>query len=60
MPQTSTISYANLASSTQVQTTAAALQARGFNVQVVDTAAQALVKVQELIPTDSKIMTGGS
>lgn len=60
MTQTSTISYTDLASSTRVQTTAAALQSRGFNVHVVDTAAQALAKVQVLIPAGSKIMTGGS
>lgn len=57
---TSTINYTELATSTQVQNTAAAIQARGIKVQVVDTPAQALEMVHQIIPAGAEIMTGGS
>jgi L-lactate utilization protein LutC len=57
---TATLNYAQLASTEQVQRTAAALQARGIKVHVVDTPAQALEKTRQLIPAGAEIMTGGS
>lgn len=56
----STIDYTALASEDQLSQTVAALQARGINVTVVDTAADALNAVTALIPDGAKIMTGGS
>ena len=58
--ETTTINYAELATSEQIQQTIAAVQARGIKVQLVDTAAQALDKVHDLIPAGSEVMTGGS
>jgi L-lactate utilization protein LutC len=57
---TSTLSYTDLATATQVQRTAEAVQARGIKVYIVDSPAQALAKVHDLIPKGSEIMTGGS
>ncbi len=57
---TSTLSYTDLATASQVQQTAEAVQARGIKVHIVDTPAQALEKIHELIPAGSDVMTGGS
>lgn len=57
---TATLNYTDLATPAQVERTAAAVQARGIKVQVVDTPAQALEKVHELVPVGAEIMTGGS
>jgi L-lactate utilization protein LutB len=54
------IDYTALASDEQVLQTAAALKARGFNVEIVDTAAEALEKVRALIPAGASLMTGAS
>jgi L-lactate utilization protein LutC len=55
-----TINYTELATPVQVKQTAAAVEARGIKVHLVDTPAQALEKVHQLIPAGSDIMTGGS
>ncbi len=55
---TSILSYTDLATSTQVKQTAEAVQARGIKVHLVDTPAQALEKVHELVPAGSDLMTG--
>ena len=57
---TTTLNYAELATSEQVQQTVAAVQARGIKVHLVDTPAQALEKIHELVPAGSDLMTGGS
>lgn len=54
------IDYAAPASIERVSQTAAAVQARGINVHVVDTAADALDKIHSLIPAGATIMTGAS
>lgn len=56
----SSVDYTVLASDEQVYQTAAALKARGFNVEIVDTAAEALEKIKALIPDGASIMTGAS
>jgi L-lactate utilization protein LutC len=43
-----------------VEQAAAAIQARGVTVHIVDTAAQALELVKQLIPADASVMTGSS
>ncbi len=55
-----TTDYTQLATSSQIQQTIAAVEARGIKVQLVDTAAQALDKVQQLIPTGASVMTAAS
>jgi len=60
MNSAATINYTELATPTQVQQTIAAVEARGIKVHLVDTPAQALEKVHQLIPAGSDIMTGGS
>jgi hypothetical protein len=55
-----TIDYTALASDEQVLQTAEALKARGINVEIVDTAAEALEKIKTLIPAGASLMTGGS
>jgi len=57
---TSTLSYTDLANSTQLEQTVEAIQARGIKVHVVETPADALAKIHDLIPAGSDIMTGGS
>lgn len=57
---TATINYSQLASTEQVQRAAAAVQARGIKVHVVDTPAQALEKTRQLIPAGADVMTGSS
>lgn len=44
----------------QVEQTAAAVQARGVQVKIVNTGEEALERIQQLIPAQSTIMTGGS
>jgi hypothetical protein len=56
----STIDYTALASEDQLSQTVAALKARGINVTVVDTAADALNAVTALLPDGATIMTGSS
>lgn len=57
---TTPIDYTQLATSDQIQQTIAAVQARGVKVQLVDTAAQALEKVQQLLPDGATVMTAAS
>src|SRR5258706_7568067 len=57
---TATFSYTDLATPAQVEQTAAAVQARGIKVQVVDTQEQALEKIHQLIPAGANVMTGAS
>lgn len=57
---TTPIDYTQLATSAQIQQTVAAVQARGVKVQLVDTAAQALEKVQQLLPDGATVMTAAS
>ncbi|MFN8375700.1 MAG: lactate utilization protein [Anaerolineae bacterium] len=52
--------YATPASAERVSQTAAAVEARGIKVKVVDTAAAALDTVRSLIPAGATIMTGAS
>jgi len=56
----SSVDYIVLASDEQVYQTAAALKARGFNVEILDTAADALEKIKALIPSGASLMTGAS
>lgn len=60
MSNATTLSYTDLATPTQVEQTAAAVQKRGIKVQVVDTPAQALEKIHQLIPAGANVMTGAS
>ncbi len=60
MTAATTLNYAELAPAEQVKQTVAAVEARGIKVHLVDTPAQALEKIHELIPAGSDIMTGGS
>ncbi|MBA3873073.1 MAG: lactate utilization protein [Anaerolineae bacterium] len=55
-----TLNYTDLATDAQVQDTIAAVEARGIKVHLVDTPAQALEKIHELVPAGAEIMTGGS
>ncbi|HEX2618545.1 MAG TPA: lactate utilization protein [Phototrophicaceae bacterium] len=52
--------YTTPVSRDDVLATAAALKARGINVIIVDSAAEAHEKINELIPAGASIMTGGS
>src|SRR3989344_1932174 len=52
--------YNKLASLSAIETTAKALQAKGFEVFVVDTGAAALAKIKELIPAGVSVMNGSS
>lgn len=54
------VDYAAPASSEIVTQTAEALRARGINVEIVDTPAEALAKIESLIPDGATIMTGAS
>jgi hypothetical protein len=49
--------FSTLATDDAIQTTAAALQANGFTVHVVDSGAAARTKVLELIPAGAEVMT---
>ncbi|MBC7870466.1 MAG: lactate utilization protein [Chitinophagaceae bacterium] len=55
-----TINYATPVSYEQVLQTADAVRARGINVEIVDTAAEALEKLTALIPAGATLMTGMS
>ncbi len=55
-----TTDYTQLATPDQIQQTIAAVETRGVKVQLVDTAAEALEKVQGLIPTGVHVMTAAS
>lgn len=55
---TTPIDYNRLAAPEEVAETVEALRTRGFKVQLVDTAAQALAKVHDLIPAGATIMSG--
>jgi L-lactate utilization protein LutB len=52
--------YSTLATSSTVETTAAALAAKGFKVSTVATSAEALQKVISLIPEGKSVMNGAS
>lgn len=54
------IDYAAAAPADQVLQTAAAVKARGINVEIVDTRHEALEKIQALIPAGAALMTGAS
>ena len=60
MNAATTLNYTELATSEQIQQTIAAVQARGIKVHLVDTPAQALEKIHDLVPAGSDLMTGGS
>lgn len=60
MATQTTPNYTQLATSSQIQRTIAAVEARGIKVQLVDTAAEALDKLQSLIPTGERVMTAAS
>jgi hypothetical protein len=49
-----------LVNQTDVEQTAAAISARGIKVAVVETGAEALAHIQQLIPAGAQINTGGS
>ena len=55
-----TTDYTQLATPDQIQLTIAAVETRGVKVQLVNTAAEALAKVQQLIPTGANVMTADS
>jgi len=57
---TPVIDYTTPASAERVSQTAAAVEARGIKVKVVDSAAAALDSVRSLIPSGATIMTGAS
>jgi L-lactate utilization protein LutB len=46
--------------SQNVDATVAVIQSRGIRAEVVDTGAQALERIQQLIPAGAGVMTGGS
>lgn len=54
------VDYTVPATAEQVAQTAAAVQARGINVEIVETAADALAKIEELIPAGAQMMTASS
>jgi len=60
MNSATTIDYTELATPAQIQQTITAIEARGIKVQLVDTGAEALEKIHDLIPAGSDMMTGGS
>jgi L-lactate utilization protein LutB len=55
-----TTDYTQLATPSQIQQTIAAVEKRGIKVQLVDNTAQALEKVQQLIPAGVNLMTAAS
>ena len=59
-PVTPTIDYSSLASPETVARTVEALRARGIKVTIVDTSAEALAKIYEIIPSGATIMLGMS
>ncbi|MEO8606403.1 MAG: lactate utilization protein [Chloroflexota bacterium] len=46
--------------SQNIDSTVAAIQSRGIQAEVVETGAQALERIQQLIPEGARVMTGGS
>jgi L-lactate utilization protein LutB len=52
--------YDELASQDVINRTKKALEARGFLPEVVDTGAEALKRIKELIPPDASVMNGSS
>lgn len=52
--------YNTLASETSLNATTAALEAHSFKTEVVETKADALAKIRELIPADASLMNGAS
>lgn len=60
IPLTTVVDYSIPASPETVARTVNAIRARGIKVTVVDTSAEALAKVHEIIPAGATIMTGMS
>jgi len=52
--------YNKLPAPERLQKTAEAVKERGINVIVVNTKAEALAKIKEIIPDGAQVMTGGS
>jgi L-lactate utilization protein LutC len=52
--------YSHLAESASIDQTAAALQAKGYQVFLVENAKQALEKIKALIPAGASVMNGSS
>jgi hypothetical protein len=60
MTTTSSSGYSNLPTPAQIQQTISELKPRGINVQLVDTPADALDKLQQLIPSGATLMIAAS
>src|SRR5436190_19826340 len=60
IPVTTAVDYSIPASPETVARTVDALRARGIKVALVDTSAEALAKVHEIIPAGATIMAGMS
>lgn len=54
------VEFTRIPTSDKLAETVEAVKARGFNVEVVESKAEALARVQALIPSGASIMTGGS
>ena len=54
------MNYAALPTSERVQRTLEAVKKRGINAELVETKEAALSRIQEIIPTEAVVMTGGS
>ncbi|HVO70332.1 MAG TPA: lactate utilization protein [Aggregatilineaceae bacterium] len=54
------LDYDVLATQTQIERTAAAVKARGIEVEVVNTGADALRRIKQLIPAGATLTTGAS
>lgn len=57
---TAVLDYSALATQEQIERVAAAVTARGVNVEVLDTGADALARVKQLIPAGATLSTGAS
>jgi L-lactate utilization protein LutC len=57
---TGILDYSLLATQAQIERTAAAVKARGTTVEVVDTGADALERIKQLIPAGATLTTGAS
>jgi hypothetical protein len=54
------LDYSTLATEAQTERAAAAVRTRGVNVEVVDTGADALERIKQLIPAGATLTTGAS
>jgi L-lactate utilization protein LutC len=57
---TGILDYSALATQEQIERTAAAVKARGIEVEIVNTGAEALERIKQLIPAGATLTTGAS